>query len=280
MPFKTIVTYLPSHERAGPLLDLVLPLARKNEARHVGLHIIPQIFTAYGVAEIQVPPDVIEMQHKGLRDRADMIESVFAEKAAHCGVTSEWRSHDAHHGDIAEEIADQALCADLIVMGLDTEESPDGWTDVPARIAMQTGRPVLAIPNPEQVKTLGERVIVAWNASRQSARAAFDALPLMTNASIVQVLAVDPKNQAGHELITHGKEMALCLAGHGVKAEASVTYRQGVPIADVILNRMAEENCDLLVMGCYGQSRLRETLFGGATRELLHHLRVPILMSH
>lgn len=280
MTYKTIVTYLATPERAGPLLDLAQPLAQRCGARLVGLHILPQVLSAYGAVDVQIPADVIERQYQELQQRADRIEAVFSEKARLAGVTAEWRCHDAHHGDIAEDVADQSLCADLIVLGLETGSSPDAWTDVPARIALQTGRPVLAIPNPAEIASLGKHALIAWNTSREAARAAFDAIPLMAEADRVDILAIDPEVRNGHEDLTHGRELATCLRGHGVKADARVTQRQGIPISDVILNRIAEDDCDLLVMGCYGHSRLRESLFGGATRELLQHLRVPILMSH
>lgn len=280
MTYKTIVTHLASPERAGPLLDLTVPLAKRCGARQVGLHVIPQVLSAYGTVDVQLPADVIERQYRELRERADRIETVFSDKARSTGVTAEWRCVDARHGDIAEDVADQSLCTDLIVLGLDTGASPNAWTDVPARIALQTGRPVLAIPNPDAIQSLGKHALVAWNTSREAARAAFDAIPLMADADCVDILAIDPGTQGGNEELTHGQELAACLRGHGIKVNAEVTHRQGIPVSEVILNRIAENNCDLLVMGCYGHSRLRESLFGGATRELLQHLRVPILMSH
>jgi nucleotide-binding universal stress UspA family protein len=137
---------------------------------------------------------------------------------------------------------------------------------------------VLFVPYTGRFRDIGKRVLVAWNASREAARAVSDALPILAQAQSVEVVAFDPDG-ADHGEVA-GADIALFLARHGVKASAA---RQSAPDIDVgsqILSRVADSNADLLVMGGYGHSRLRELALGGATRTVLDSMTLPVLMAH
>ena len=117
---------------------------------------------------------------------------------------------------------------------------------------------------------------MAWNANREAARAVHDAMPLLTHAESVVVLSVDPQDErhfAGADIATH-------LARHGVNVEARRSVAPNIPIGDELLNMASDLGSDLMVMGAYGHSRLREAVFGGVTRHLLRHMTIPVLMSH
>jgi len=127
---------------------------------------------------------------------------------------------------------------------------------------------------------IGKCVLVAWDASREAARAVADAMPLLAAADAVIVLAVDPQpGPDGHGEIP-GADIALHLARHGVKAQIERTVSAGVPIGELLLSRAADLGADMLVMGAYGHSRVRELLLGGATRSILASMTIPVLMSH
>jgi nucleotide-binding universal stress UspA family protein len=136
------------------------------------------------------------------------------------------------------------------------------------------------VPYAGQFERVGERVLVAWNASRESTRAINDALPLLKNAAMVTVLAVNPK----HGIEGHGDvpaaDIALHLARHGVKAEAAHTIAKDISEGDALLSYAADLGVDLIVSGGYGHSRAREMVFGGVTRTLLQEMTVPMLLSH
>jgi len=128
--------------------------------------------------------------------------------------------------------------------------------------------------------TLGVNVMVAWNATRESIRAVNDALPLLRMADKVSVLAVNPgKGGADHGDVPSA-DISLQLARHGVNAEATQIFPEDLEVSDVILSRIADTGVDLLVMGAYGHSRMRELMMGGAMRDILRHMTVPVLMSH
>ena len=279
MSYKTILTYLSSAERAGALIDVSLAIARRQEAHLIGLHVVPQV-PVYGAVAAQIPQEVIDRQRDVMREDAEVMQKVFEDAVKGSGVQTEWRCEEAQYGDLAQDIIDQALCVDLVVASQETTDWFEGRGELPARIVMGSGRPVLLLPNAGKFNGIGERVVVAWNQSRESARAAFDAMPLMKDAKSVRVLAVNPSNGQGHNAFSPSEDLALCLSRHGIQTEAASTVTSELSVGDELLSRLADYGSDLLVMGCYGHSRLRETIFGGATRHILKHMTVPVLMSH
>jgi nucleotide-binding universal stress UspA family protein len=280
MSYKTLLAYLPTNRSADRVLDTALTIAQENDAHFIGLHVIPRVPLLYGVVAAEVPQSIIKHQEDMLAQAADEMKVHFLERCEKAGVKGEWRCNKVHYDDIGSDIVSQSLCADLIVIEQEGHDSYGLPTDLPTRIVMETGRPALIVPNAGSFKTIGKHVVVAWNGSREAARAAFDGVPFMKNAETVRILAIDPKSREGYDSIALGDEIALCLARHDIKPEVTVTKSAGIPIGDELLNRLADEGCDLLIMGCYGHSRLRETLFGGVTKNLLEHMTAPVLMSH
>ena len=122
-------------------------------------------------------------------------------------------------------------------------------------------------------------MLVCWNASREATRAITDALPILKRADHVTVLAVNPDDGAGHGAVP-GADISHYLARHGVRAEANRTYAEDIDIADAILSRASDLGCDLIVMGAYGHSRVREWIFGGVTRSIMRTMTRPVLISH
>jgi nucleotide-binding universal stress UspA family protein len=195
------------------------------------------------------------------------------------GLSAEWR-------EIAEgPDADPALharYADLAILGqLDPERAEtDLLRPRPEQVALASGRPVLIVPYAGHFDNVGRRVLIAWNATREAARAVSDSMPLLTSAALVTVLTIDPREGPhGHGEIP-GADIALHLARHGVKTETERTISAGLPVGEALLSRAADLGADLIVMGAYGHSRVRELLLGGATRSMLRSMTVPVLMSH
>ncbi|WP_254453648.1 universal stress protein [Siccirubricoccus sp. G192] len=195
----------------------------------------------------------------------------------------EWRLVE---GMTAEQVTLHARCADLLVVG---QEDPDGGPPfagpVLERALFSSGRPVLVVPHAGRFETVGRRVLLGWNASREAARAANDALPLMADAEVVTVLAVNfRRDQDGYgdaaESAEPGSDIALHFARHGLKAEVQHAVAPGLDAGDMLLNQAADLSADLLVVGAYGHSRFREMVLGGVTRTLLRQMTVPVLMSH
>jgi len=132
------------------------------------------------------------------------------------------------------------------------------------------------VPRAGQFERIERHALIAWNGSREAARAVRDALPLLKLARKVTVLAVEPQSN-GH---APGADLALHLARHGVTVDLDQDTAPGMDAADILLSRASDLSSDLIVMGAYGHARMRETILGGVTRSMLAAMTAPVLMSH
>jgi nucleotide-binding universal stress UspA family protein len=185
-------------------------------------------------------------------------------------------------GDPVHGLATSARYADLIILGQADADAVDGpeQRDFPDHAILAAGRPTLMIPYAGNFPTIGEHAVVAWSATRESTRAVTDGLPLLKRAKRVTVIVGDANPGTGGHGETPGADIALYLARHGVKVEVSQERTAGIDVGSLLLSRISDLGADLLVMGAYGHSRLRELVLGGVTRTILKEMTVPVLMSH
>ena len=208
---------------------------------------------------------------------AAIIEQRFREEVQPHAIEGDWYLLGA--GEEADLIA-LVGATDLIVCG---QISPDYRAPIgyrPEDIIVTGGRPVLVIPYAGVFTTVGRRVLVAWDGTREAVRALHDALPLIAKAEAVTVLTVRSREAsferdtpALHRVIRH-------LGRHGIAAQHEEALRGDLPVAEVLLSRAADLDADLIVVGAYHHSQFREALVGGVSRDLLDHMTVPLLMSH
>ena len=209
-------------------------------------------------------------------ERAEQVEELFRTELRAHGLGGEW--HLLSPGETAVFI-DLAKSFDLTILGqLSPEIRSTGFR--PDEIVIATGRPVLVVPYAGAFDTVGRRALVAWDGTREAARAANDALPLLENAEAVTVMFVGARETALEEHHPSIERMVHHLQRHGIAARAEETLQGDLRISDVLLSRAADLAVDLLVAGAYHHSQLREALVGGVSRELLDHMTVPVLMSH
>jgi nucleotide-binding universal stress UspA family protein len=141
-----------------------------------------------------------------------------------------------------------------------------------------SGRPVIVVPYVQRPPFKLDRVLVAWDGGRLAARALGDALPLLKRATAVDVVVVTTEPVKSDEI--PGADVARMLARYGIAVELREIGAAGISVADTLLNQAAESAADLIVMGGYGRSRLREFVLGGTTRAMLTSMTTPVLMSH
>jgi len=141
-----------------------------------------------------------------------------------------------------------------------------------------SGRPVLVVPYIQKAALRLDRVMVCWDASRNAARAIADAMPLLARAGAIDVVMVASERQKSDDV--PGADIGQHLARHGLKVNVKRIVATDTDVANTILSHAADISADLLVMGGYGHSRLREFILGGATRGILASMTVPTLMSH
>jgi len=272
---RTIAVHLPTAGLAPRLLDVAVPLARTHNATLVGVHVLPAV-VVYADATVSMSTEFIVAQQESFQEDARAAEAAFRERAAAGEIRSEWRSSDT--GDEPTMRAASTLCnpSDLVIATQYHDSIPAAAGYSPDELVLGTGRPVLIVPTAGELRTIGNRALVAWNGSREAARAAFDSLQLMQPGAALKLVAVD--STRGDATLA---AMAKALSEHGVKAEAaSLSRSDGRSAADEVLKAAAEFQADILILGCYGHSRLRETIFGGATTQMLRDMTLPVLMAH
>ncbi len=133
------------------------------------------------------------------------------------------------------------------------------------------------MPYAGRLDRIGENAVVAWNGSREAGRAVQDALPLLAMSSVVTLLLVNPEEDVDIEL---AEDLVGHLGRHGLHAKTQVIRKELSAVSDTVLAQVAELDADLLIMGAYGHSRLREMILGGVTRDILRDMNVPVLMAH
>jgi nucleotide-binding universal stress UspA family protein len=281
MTYKDLLVVLDHRAAARTRIAVAVGLAERFQAHLTGLYQLalptnPRRIGFYDYADAD--PLYREMRRRG-ESEAARVRAEFEHAAELCGIAAEWRAID----DIAEaDPTVHARYADLTVLGqLDPDRgAADALQPAPQTVALGAGRPVLAVPYAGRFATVGRRVLIGWNASREATRAVNDAMPLLVTADAVTVLVIDPREGPDGHGETPGADISLHLARHGVKAEIERTVAGYIAIGDVLLSRAADLAADLLVMGAYGHSRMRELLLGGATRSILQTMTLPVLMSH
>jgi len=256
-------------------LDLAVVLAQRCEAHLTGVY-VDSVPMAPELLAMSASPVLMDTIVEEETERAQKARRRFDDSLNASGVRSSFRRAG---GPRFVALSTHARYADLMVISQD-DESPavgGGFADY---VVMDCGRPVLIVPYIGAPAPLDGTVVVAWNGSRESARAVNDALPLLLMAQQVDVLVIDPDDTPLYDAALPGADLCEHLARHGLKVEAKVNRGAGGSAGDQLLSHVADVSANLVVMGAYGHSRLREMVLGGVTRHMLQHMTVPVLMSH
>jgi len=283
MSYKTVLVHMNDERRADRLREPAMALARTFQAHLVALSVLPPVIVATSGGLPAVPPYtvVVDEHRDAYRQQAERMQQAFETIDGGQGLTLEWRLDDAGEQPVADAVLKHGRCTDLIIAGqTDPAWSGSHMLDVGDRLAMESGRPVLLIPNAGQNTTTGKRIVVAWNGRREAARAVFDALPLLRRAEDVEIVEVAAPGEGDAVAARTSGELSQALLRHGMRCVAKTAADTESNVGRALLLHVAGHRADLLVMGCYGHSRLREFVFGGATRHVLQHMTVPVLMSH
>jgi nucleotide-binding universal stress UspA family protein len=207
---------------------------------------------------------------------AEVVEQRFKSELHLNGIEGDWHLLDASE---ETELIELAKSFDLTITG---QLAPEARSTAfrPEDIAVGTARPVLVIPYAGTFDTVGKRVLIAWDGSREAVRAVNDALPLLGEAEAVTVMFVGPRETELERQRLSLDRIVRHLRRHTIAAQLEESLQGGIAVSDVLLSRAMDLGADLIVTGVYHHSRLRESLIGGVSRELLEHMTVPVLMSH
>jgi nucleotide-binding universal stress UspA family protein len=276
MRFKTIVAILQNEQDAERVLDCAIPLASRFESHLIGIH-AEALPVPYASATGFPDTEFLQVTADMSRERADNLQAVFLRHIEDSGVTFEWRSLESFSGDSALTGISTVRTADLIIAA-QRESGGDPSADVDT-LVYDAGRPVLVVPHSGPLVTSFKHVLLAWNGSKEAARAAFDALPFIIEAEKTDIVVIDPPDSLDEAPETAGAEIAAALSRHGATVSVSILNSGGLSVDDVIQTRVAETGADLLVLGAYSHSWLRQLLFGGVTRTVLRTVPVAAFLS-
>jgi nucleotide-binding universal stress UspA family protein len=235
--------------------------------------LMPIMVDMYGV-----PPGIIESQRIESEKAAKAAVARFEEAARLAGISGEARALDAPVGAAPSTLARIARRFDLSVIAQPEPNQPALSRVFVEAALFETGRPLLIVPYIQAAPLKLDRIMLCWDGSRSTARAVGDALPFLLQSKATEIVMVSGEPAKSDEL--PGADIGHHLARHGIKAEVKVIASPEIDIVDTILSYAVDQSVDLLVMGGYGHSRMREFMLGGVTRGILASMTFPTLMSH
>jgi nucleotide-binding universal stress UspA family protein len=248
-----------------------LTLAKRLGAWASGLHVVPIAAAAFASPEaIALYVNEADAQYK----EAMQYEPTWRAQLDAHGVGGDWM---VSQGDVIESLCHTSRWCDLLVVEIN-HDAPTGW-GVVSRTVFGASAPVMVVPETMRATQVGERIVIAWNQSREAMLAIRGALPLLTRAAHVLVLEGDAgENPFGLRYLPK-PELRAWLARHGVNAEFKVLSAPKNP-GVALLDTAHAANADLIVMGAWGHSRITELVLGGTTRHLVQHSDLPRLVAH
>ena len=272
MAFKDILLHLDNSASCPTRIDVALYLARLHGARLKGIYVVTHSYYTPGPAA-------------GDTEAVAGIEAMFKEKAALAGISAEW-----HYVDwsvvgvgISEVIDIYAYYSDLIIVSQPDHGAQNSSTpvDLPERLGLGTGRPVLVVPYAGSFTVSGERVMIAWRAGRESSRIVNDAMPILEKARFVSVVTVSTQGTNDEKAENDALKLCEYLACHGIAAHNDqILTSASFPVGDALLNHACEQKMDLLATGAFAPNRRGVFALGPVARHLMNHMTLPVLISH
>ncbi|HEY9218368.1 MAG TPA: universal stress protein [Phenylobacterium sp.] len=278
MSYKDILVHIDETPSAALRASAAAELARRFRAQLIGVFLTSDFMQQPGAGEglaFMPPPDIdaiIKGHADAVAERAEAARMVFERAAGEGRTASNWLTCD---GDFDDYLLQCARRVDLTVMGRSAHACLGGNRVSAAQVALGSGGPVLVTPDDDYAAPIGQRVLVAWNGSREAARALRDAWPIIGGAQEFHVLVVSPQGEGGPDSL-----LQRHFERHGRKVDLIVDPADDESAAEVIERNVAELDIDLVVMGLYGRPRLQELVLGGVSRRILDRLPVPVFVSH
>jgi nucleotide-binding universal stress UspA family protein len=270
MTLKHLLVHLDASPRTEERLALAVTLARRFGARLTGLF-AESGSMGPGIGERRDPA---ALAADTARARAG-----FEARTAGTGVATDWWAIEG--GDYAHVVGWTVVCcryADLAIFGQHLEEGARVPGDLIQQALEDAGRPLLVVPSVGRYLDVGKRVLIAWTGSRESARAVNDALPLLDGADQVSVLSIQLPS-TGKGAPVPPVDIVAHLAAHGVTASYERLIVDEMHVADHVLNRAADWNADLTVLGAHGQRGFPYLPRSSMTDDILRTMTTPVLLS-
>lgn len=279
MSYKSLLVHLDRSQAAQRRLEFAFRLAQQFDA-----HLTAQLTLVRpesGSLDVMAAAAQFLAEHDRVSaERSNSLERSFRTEVARTNVSAEWRVSTEDANGV---VADAARLADLVVAGQFDPNDPDSLvaSQFLERLVLNAGRPVLVVPYVGSFATIGRHPIVAWDGSREAARAVADATPFFSKAKQTTIVTIGVQGGEPPQSRLPGADIAAVIARHGAQvAVEEVEAQPARAVGDALLSRASELGGDLIVMGCYGHARWRELVLGGASRAVLRSMTMPVLMSH
>jgi nucleotide-binding universal stress UspA family protein len=279
MTFMTITTVITDLEEDKPALEAAIGMAMRAGG-HLDVLCLGVDYTQPGFYYTGTSAMAVQSNLQEAETRANEVEK--GARAILEGQNLNWttRAIFTQSAGLAQFLAYHTRFTDLVVLSKPYGENRGHECEAIVESALFDAKvPVVIVPDNDKPATEFKRVVVAWNDSREALVAVRVALPILKAAEVVNIAIIDPPTHAP-DRSDPGGALSQMLARHGVHAEVSVLAKTMPRVSDVISRHVNDQNADLLVMGAYGHSRFRESILGGATRNMLQMAETPVLMAH
>lgn len=272
MAIKDILLHLDNSPTCQTRIDLAIQIAKRHGAHIKGLYVLSHSYYA---------PNQTAAEAAGARN----VEALFTASTAAAGVSAEWIYIDSPVVGVkmTEIILRVTYYTDLIIIGQPSEASNNAGVpfDLPERLGLASGRPLLIVPYAGDFSQDIQRIMVAWKAGRESSRTLFDAMPFMTMAAQLSVVTVASAARLEEGAEADMQKLNAYLSRHKINfTHNQILTPNSFPVGDALLNHACEQKMDLLVMGGFASSRRGNFMLGPVAKHLMNHMTVPVFISH
>lgn len=268
---KTIIVPIGRTKDADKRIDMACALATRYDGHVKALHVMPPASDMFRTIPVEAFTVEAFVQFEAdLKEETEKSRERYERQMKATGVRYEWCQQQ---GDVVSNLNRHARCADLTIL----TQTGDGFDDImnaTQDFVIENGLPVLTIPK-NGASADFKNILIAWDGSRQAAKAVHDALPLLKDADNVTVLTITENDKED----VPEADICMKLDRHGINAEA-LTVKEDGAVEDQILENAGTKMADLIVAGAWGHRRIREIIFGGVTKKLINNQKHAVFLSH
>ena len=280
MQVKDILVHLDNSDACAHRVEAAIALAKREQARVTGVALALKSITANYIG-IQVPKSITEAQQEIVKEAANTAVAEFTRAAEAAGVEHDSEVIFTTAARAPDRLAYKARSQDITFLG---QPNPDDdntayMTHLLEGVLFDSGRPAYVVPYVGRIDVSHRNAVIAWDGGKKAARAIHDAIPMLQGrGSKITLLMVNAKKSSSKKDEKPGTDMLRHLQNHGLDAQLE-NLQVDVKTDYAILNYLSDNGADLLIMGAYEHSRLREKAFGGVTDSIIHHMTTPVIMA-
>ena len=260
-------------------LQTVFAFAKQYSAHVRGVFVLASpVIPSYAESFSATIPYSAQDQIAVTKEQATEAEKQFLQAAEQAKVEVDW--HAIEDGSY-ETVVALSRYADLVILPcMCSRFASDDKIFIADEFLVHSGRPLLLIPNLKKQFDIANNILIAWDESREAARSIHDALPILKNADNIFAISIDDRKESEERFLISGHDLEMHLNRHKLPVELKLIDKGGVEVGEKLLSTALEQNADLIVMGGYSHSRVREIILGGVTDYILRNTTIPLFISH